>query len=175
MLIGLISDTHVPVRARQIPGRVFEIFSNVDVILHSGDLVDMSVLLELSALAPVEAVAGNVDYPEVRGKLERRRLLRLEGVSIGLIHGDGPGWDTPSRAFSAFQNADCVVFGHSHRALVEVRAGVLLVNPGSAAEPRGLSEPTVGLLRVQDRELTAQIIGLHSGSVQHKKCFRLPE
>lgn len=64
--LGLISDTHVPVRAREIPKEVFKIFDKVDCIVHAGDLVDLSVIDELERLAPVLAVCGNMDGPEIR-------------------------------------------------------------------------------------------------------------
>ncbi len=168
MLIGLISDTHIPNRSRHLPKEIFEVFSDVDMILHSGDLTEFSVLQDLLALAPVEAVAGNVDQPEVRARLSRRKLLQLEGVTIGLIHGDGPGRDTPSRALKAFPDADCVVFGHSHRPLIANRSNVLLVNPGSATDPRGLPEPTVGFLRIEAGQVTAHILGLKTRTITYQ-------
>lgn len=107
MRIGVISDTHVPVRARALPGEVFRIFAGVDLILHAGDLVTLDVLDELQAVAPVLAVRGNVDHPEVQERLPA--ALRIEvgpsgvvkveskgiagdghsspGIVIGLVHG----------------------------------------------------------------------------------------
>ena len=64
-IIGLISDTHIPKRAMCIPQRVFEIFKNVDFIIHAGDLVELTVIDELEQIAPVLAVHGNMDGPEV--------------------------------------------------------------------------------------------------------------
>ena len=66
MLIGVISDTHIPYRSRNIPSKVFEEFKNVDLILHAGDIEDLSVLDELEKIAPVKAVNGNCDHhPEL--------------------------------------------------------------------------------------------------------------
>lgn len=159
MQIGLISDTHIPRRGRYLPPRVFEIFADVDLIIHAGDLMELTVLHELSVIAPVYAVAGNTDGWDVRSKLPRRRTLEFDGYRIGVIHGDGYGGDTPTRALQAFSEVDCVVFGHSHIPLNEVRQGVLLVNPGSPTDPRGL-HPTVGLLHIEPSGLRAEIIEL---------------
>jgi len=142
-----------------LPPQVFDIFSNVDLIIHAGDLVEISVLHELSAIAPVQAVAGNTDGWDVRAVLPRRRTLELDGYRVGVIHGDGYGGDTPTRAFRAFSEVDCIVFGHSHIPFSEVRDGVLLVNPGSPTDARGL-RPTVGLLRIEAGGLKPEIIEL---------------
>ena len=79
--VGLISDTHVPKKARCIPKRVFEIFENVDYIIHAGDLVELAVVDELEQIAPVLAVHGNMDGLEVNSCLSKAQLnegFRLE-------------------------------------------------------------------------------------------------
>lgn len=83
MRIGVISDTHVPVRARALPGEVLRIFAGVDLILHAGDLVTLDVLDELRAIAPVFAVRGNVDHPEVQERLPA--VLRIEVGQSGVV------------------------------------------------------------------------------------------
>ncbi|MGE5482587.1 MAG: metallophosphoesterase family protein [Bacteroidota bacterium] len=90
MRIGVISDTHVPVRARALPGEVFEIFAGVDLILHAGDLVTLDVLEELETIAPVLAVHGNVDRVEVLARLPATR--QLEVWRNGLVKVDGKVW-----------------------------------------------------------------------------------
>jgi hypothetical protein len=90
MRIGVISDTHVPVRARALPGEVFEIFAGVDLILHAGDLITFDVLDELETIAPVLAVYGNVDRPEVLARLPAARQIKV-GVN-GLVKVDGKVW-----------------------------------------------------------------------------------
>ena len=60
-LIGVVSDTHIPARAPFLPSSLFGLLDGVDLILHAGDIEEESVLDELRALAPVEAVAGNMD------------------------------------------------------------------------------------------------------------------
>ncbi|HEY3313999.1 MAG TPA: metallophosphoesterase family protein [Bacillota bacterium] len=150
--VGVISDTHIPRRAKALPGWVREAFEGVDLILHAGDLTTLGVLDDLAELAPVEAVAGNVDAMGPAAlALPSRRVVEVGGVRIGLTHGhDGPGSSTPERALAAFreEGVAAVVFGHSHQPMNEVVDGVLLFNPGSATDPRWAGEPTVGLLTV---------------------------
>lgn len=157
--IGVLSDTHVPTRARALPPVLFEAFANVTMILHAGDLTTRRVLEELEALAPVYAVHGNVDPPEVARSLPRRRIVEVEGVRIGLIHGDGPDRaKTPERALKAFTDVDCVVFGHTHSPLCERRGGVLLFNPGSPTDRRRERQFSYGFLTVSDGRVEGEIL-----------------
>lgn len=165
MRIGLISDTHIPGRARQIPAEVLAAFRGVDLILHAGDLVALSVLDQLSAIAPVEAVAGNNDGPEVVERWGWQRQLTLEGHHIGLVHGhEGRGRHTIDRALSHFPDFDCVVFGHSHSAVVEQRGRTLAVNPGSPTDRRRWSPGlSYGFLYVEPQSIRAELRFLDQG------------
>lgn len=160
--IGVISDTHIPARGRSLPAEVFRIFADVDLILHAGDLVTLDVLTELEALAPVCAVYGNVDPPEVRRRLTARRIVEAGRFRIGLCHGDG-GRSAVEVAARAFSGVDCVVFGHSHQPLCEWRGGVLFFNPGSPTDRRREAHYSVGLLRAGEA-LTGEIIRWPGGA-----------
>ncbi len=145
MIIGLISDTH----GMPLPPDLAAVFRGAERILHAGDIGSLAILDALAAIAPVDAVFGNVDPPEVVSQLSGRRLIVVDGVRIGLTHGHrGVGQTTPDRALERFtaDAVDVVVFGHSHEPLVELRGSILLVNPGSAAQPRNQPYPTVALL-----------------------------
>lgn len=150
MLLGAISDTHIPVRAQKLPKQVFEAFDGVDLILHAGDLVSEEVILQLRAIAPVEAVAGNCDPLYLSERLPRTRLLQLAGFSIGLTHGHigSPELSTPKRALALFESSDLVVFGHSHRPYNNIVQGVHLFNPGSPTDRRGAPQHSVGLIKL---------------------------
>ena len=87
MLIGLISDTHIPDRARILPQKVLDAFSNVDLIIHAGDLTSPKVLDELEEIAPVMAVQGNMD--RANGiDLPKAKVIEAEDLKIGVIHGE---------------------------------------------------------------------------------------
>ncbi len=87
MKVGVLSDTHVPTIMKALPPIIFDIFRDVDLILHAGDIVEMSVLEELGAIAPVEAVAGNMDDSEAQGKLPYKKVITLGRYKAGIIHG----------------------------------------------------------------------------------------
>ncbi len=158
--IGVLSDTHIPSRARSLPREIFEIFKGVDVILHAGDLAREDVLLDLMELAPVEAVAGNMDPPHLERRLGERKLLEFEGVRIGLIHGHGPRATTMERAYRAFsaEKPHCVVFGHSHMPCNTIYGGVLLFNPGSPTDKRREEYPSCGILTISGGKVSGEII-----------------
>ncbi len=158
MKIGVLSDTHIPSRARALPPILFEAFADVAMILHAGDVACVDVLIELESLAPVYAVRGNIDPPELFSRLPHTRTIEVEGVTIGLIHGDGRSGRTEDRALKAFPNADCVVFGHSHAPMCERRGSVLLFNPGSPTDRRAQPKHSFGILSVRSGEISGEII-----------------
>lgn len=149
MKVLVLSDTHIPQRARALPPIIYEALAEADLILHAGDIVSQAVLDELAQFAPVHAVCGNVDPWDLWMRLPRRRLVELNGYRIGLIHGDGEdSHRTPERALAAFPGADCVVFGHTHRPLNERRGQTFLFNPGSATDRRGVPHCSFGWLHL---------------------------
>jgi len=167
--IGVISDTHIrPGGRRLLPPRIFDLFASVDLIFHAGDLNTMQVVADLEAIAPVVAVHGNNDDGEVMARLPPTRQMQIEECWIGLAHGDRghPQFTrstakTPANALSWFEGVDCVVFGHSHRSLVEwleLPGGrVLLFNPGSPTDKRWGPHHSCGLLRVDGRRLEPEL------------------
>lgn len=162
MRIGVLSDTHIPSRARHLPSSLFKAFKGVDLIIHAGDLVEESVIEELSAIAPVEAVAGNMDPYLFVTRFGRHKLLQLPGFRLGLTHGDGARRSETHRfalASLAADKPDCVVFGHTHQPFLQEVNGVLLFNPGSVTEPRGGSRRSCGIITLDVRP-KAEIICL---------------
>jgi putative phosphoesterase len=145
MRLGVISDTHGLLRAE-----VFETFKQVDHILHGGDVGTWEVLIELQALAPVTAVYGNTDSPELRGKLTQVAQLELDGFEIVVTHGDQFGLPTPTKLHDAYPRAEIIVFGHTHKPLLElVDRTVTVINPGGAGPRRFGLTPSVGILELE--------------------------
>jgi putative phosphoesterase len=153
--IGIISDTHGLLRAQ-----VFEVFDGVEHILHAGDVGDPGILDELAAIAPVTAVWGNVDGWDVRGRTEEIAEVELGGVRIVVFHGMQLGSPTPARAAAAYPHAGLVVFGHSHRPVIERVGGVLAVNPGSAGRQRFRDPVSVALAEIVDGKVAARLVDL---------------
>jgi len=151
MIIGVVSDTHMPRRGKELPGALISGLERVDMIIHAGDITEMWVLEKLSQLAPVTAVAGNVDTPEVADALGYKKVLELEGTAIGIFHGHGRGCAAEERAYRAFSGVDCIVFGHSHVPSSRKRGEVLMFNPGSPTDKRRQPRCSFGLLSLNDR------------------------
>jgi uncharacterized protein len=160
--LGVISDTHIYDRRRVIPLMVWEAFAGVDCILHAGDIARQDVLDELAALAPVHAVYGNMDPPELASTLQATLVLDLDSARIGLTHGHlGRGRTTPQCALSLFTGVEglrAVVFGHSHEPYNNVQRGVLLFNPGSPTERRRQPRPSYGFLTIEDGLVHGKIV-----------------
>jgi len=145
MRLGVISDTHGLLRAE-----VFEVFKAVDHILHGGDVGNWEILIELQALAPVTAVYGNTDGPELRGKLTQVAQVELDGFEIVVTHGDQFGHPTPTKLHDAYPRAEIIVFGHTHKPLLElVDRTVTVINPGGAGPKRFGLTPSVGILELE--------------------------
>jgi len=107
------------------------------------------VLRELEALAPVEAVYGNMDEPALRAELPERRVVEVEGARIGLLHIPGARAGREERLVSGFPGCDAVVYGHTHIPQVEQHRGVWILNPGSPTERR--RAPSHSMLVVEVR------------------------
>ncbi len=152
-VIGLISDTHGLLRPE-----VFRALDGVDAILHAGDVGGRDVLDTLAAIAPVQAVFGNVDMPGDPGLCAEVADL-VDGVTIHVSHGHELGRPTPERLLQRY-SADILVYGHTHRPLV-VRAGSrLVVNPGAAGPRRFDLRPTVARLTIRSGVAEVEIVEL---------------
>jgi putative phosphoesterase len=145
MRLGIISDTHGLLRPE-----VFDVFRDVDHILHAGDLGPLELLTELEAIAPVTAVYGNTDDGEVRSRLPAVAELELDGFRIVITHGHQFGSPTPELLNTAFPDAEILVFGHTHRPLLTiVDVVVTAINPGGAGPRRFDLPASVGILELE--------------------------
>lgn len=145
MRIGLISDTHGRLRSE-----VFDRLDGVERILHAGDIGPPELLAELATIAPVTAVYGNTDGFDIRAEVPAVAELELAGHRVVVTHGDRLGSPTPQALRKAHPSARVIVYGHTHRPLVDESEDVLVVNPGSAGAARFGIAPSVGVLTVGD-------------------------
>ena len=152
MRIGLISDTHGLIRAEALAA-----LDGVELILHAGDVGSAAVLRELRGIAPVHAVSGNVDDP-ILG-LPPQVHLTLGGLEIHVSHGHETGSPTPDNLTHRYK-ADVIVYGHTHKPLIQRRGRTLIVNPGAAGPRRFNLQPSVGLLQITGGRVTAELIHL---------------
>jgi putative phosphoesterase len=151
MLVGLISDTHGLVRPE-----VFSALEGVELILHAGDVGGRGVLAELEVVAPVRAVYGNTDTPGEPG-LSAELALKLEGVTIHVSHGHELGRPTVDRLLAKYA-ADVIVYGHTHRPLIERSGARLVINPGAAGPRRFDLKPSVARMTVENGRADVQLI-----------------
>ncbi len=185
--IGLISDTHIPHRLKQLPGAALDAFAGVDVILHAGDVDDPRVLDTLRGIAPTYAVRGNVhlqDFSDGGAMLPAVVELQLDDRHIVLTHGHRPGlpgfflkglevaaqWlrlTSPEdsnthiahRLARLYPDADIIVFGHTHQAHVEQVGDTLLINPGAVCTGKR-EKPSVARMRLGTGSPEVEIIPL---------------
>src|SRR5207244_11998240 len=102
------------------------------------------------AIAPVTAVYGNVDPPEIRSRLPQVASAELDGFEIVVTHGDQFGHPTPEKLHAAFPRAEIIVYGHTHKPLLElVDKTVTVMNPGAAGQPRFDLKPSVGIIELE--------------------------
>lgn len=154
--IVIVSDTHIPNRAKKLPQKLIEECQNADFIIHAGDWQTLDVFYELSAYAETDGVTGNVDPWEISDRFGKKKIFTFGDLKVGVIHGDGIRKTTEQRAFDAFQedDVDIIVFGHSHMPLMRDVEGITLFNPGSPTDKRRESHYSFGLLEIgEDWEL----------------------
>jgi putative phosphoesterase len=151
--VGLISDTHGLLRPEALA-----FLRGSDCIVHAGDIGDAAILTQLGALAPVTAVRGNNDKGRWAKAIAHSEILRVETVSLYVIH-DVAELDLDPVA----AGIQVVVSGHSHRPSLEQRSGVLYVNPGSAGPRRFKLPIAVAELEVAGASVKAKLVELAPG------------
>lgn len=150
MKIVVMSDTHMPKKAKHLPRTLVRDLETADYIIHCGDWQSVELYHELKQYSEVIGVTGNVDSPELKSHLHEKEILYAADFSIGIVHGHGAGKTTEKRAVEAFtQNkVDCIVYGHSHIPVLKETNGILLFNPGSPTDKRRQKEFSYGILTI---------------------------
>jgi uncharacterized protein len=160
MRVVALADTHAPRRWKSCPPPVAEQLRGADLILHAGDVCTAAVLDELTQYAPVLAVAGNNDGPDVAAWGAPPTLQAdLDGLRVAMIHDSGAAAGRLPRLRRRFPGAGLVVFGHSHIPLDDEAGGLRIFNPGSPTDRRRQPHGTVGVLRIESGQVAeARII-----------------
>jgi len=160
MKVLCISDTHADGMGK-LPAALYDALKTADLILHAGDITSPSVIDELKAIAPVEAVAGNMDGWDISNHHPDKKVVEAGGFRIGITHGAGRVTNIEERVLAIFENdnVDCIVFGHSHHPVVTWHGRVLLVNPGSPTDKRWAPYNSYAVLELTDK-ITAEIVRL---------------
>ncbi|MFG6446250.1 metallophosphoesterase family protein [Microbacterium sp. P07] len=158
----ILSDTHIPGRARALPPAVLRAADDADLIVHAGDWVSVGVLDELERHGDVLGVWGNNDGADLRARLPEIARREIEGVRFAVIHETGEARSRERRMAAAFPDVDVLVFGHSHIPW-DTRApgGQRLLNPGSPTDRRRQPHHTFLSVVVDDGELAeVQLVSL---------------
>ncbi len=139
MRIVVLADTHIRM-VEQLPKKIIDTISTVDLIIHAGDFTDVKLLDELKHLKAVKAVQGNMDSMEAKGILPFKEIIEVENKLIGITHGSGSPWGIEGRVRKMFESnsIDVIVYGHSHRSQNKVINGILFFNPGKATDSFGI-------------------------------------
>ncbi len=161
MKLLLISDTHVPKRARDIPERVWDEVDCADVVVHAGDWVDVSLLDALQGRsALLIGCWGNNDGPELRARLPETAEATLDGVHFTVVHETGGAAGRDERMARCYPGTDVLVFGHSHIPWdARSSTGLRLLNPGSPTDRRRQPHCTYMTATVKDGALSE--VALH--------------
>jgi putative phosphoesterase len=151
MRIAVISDTHAPRFWKRCPPVVARHLDTAQLILHAGDVCTPAVLEELSSFAPVHAVLGNNDGPDVAAwGASSSKQLDIDGLSVAMIHDSGPRDGRLNRMRRRFPAAELVIFGHSHIPWNQAKGNLRILNPGSPTDKRRQAHGTLALLEVAD-------------------------
>lgn len=171
MKILVLSDTHIPQAAEELPHKIYDELKSAGLLLHAGDITSLIFLKNLQKLVKdIKAVCGNMDDLSLRKILPKKEVIKVNGFTIGLIH----GWGAPSglidlvekefsagggSAFSGQKKPDIIIFGHSHQPLCLKKNGILFFNPGSPTDKVSSGTNSYGIISINDK-IDAKIVRL---------------
>jgi hypothetical protein len=139
MRIAVLADTHVNT-LENLPKKIIDAISTVDLIIHTGDFTDVQVLEELKQFGEVKAVQGNMDSMELKTRLPVKEIFEIQSKRIGITHGSGSPWGIEERVRKMFEldRIDVIVYGHSHQSQNTIIDDILFFNPGKATDSFGI-------------------------------------
>jgi uncharacterized protein len=173
MRLLLISDTHVPKRARDLPAPVWAAVDAADAVVHAGDWVDVPMLDALETRAArLIAVYGNNDGPALRARMPEIATATLDGVRLAVVHETGDAKGRETRCAARFPDTDLLVFGHSHIPWdTTAPTGLRLLNPGSPTDRRRQPYATYMTLTIADSSLhDVRLHRLRAGDQPSSTC-----
>ncbi len=151
MIIGVLSDTHINNKTEKLSLKLIQALKGVDMIIHAGDMVDLSVIEQLKSICPnIQAVSGNMDPQQVKNVFPEKAIIEAAGYRIGLIHGMGKPDNLINWAGSVFKKdkVNVIIFGHSHNGVNLLKNNILYFNPGSPTDTIFAKDNTCGIIEI---------------------------
>jgi uncharacterized protein len=162
MKIGVLSDTHMPEKAQQLPAKLCAELKTCDMVIHVGDMVTMEVAQALQKICPnFKAVCGNMDPGQIRNKFPEKAIIEAGKFRLGVKHGFGPPDKLRQIMKEAFKadKVDMIIFGHSHSPLCEKDGEIIFFNPGSPTDDIFAPYKSFGIIEINDK-IEARIVRL---------------
>jgi hypothetical protein len=162
MKVLVLSDTHIPVAKESLPPTIVEEAKKSDVCFHAGDFISYEVFKLLSAYTTVYGVSGNMDSSEIISKLPLKRIVTLENIKLGIIHGRG----APSSLLNYIDrefydnlgDINIFIFGHSHYPYDKEINGKIYFNPGSPTDEVFAPYCSYGILEIEGATIKRRIV-----------------
>lgn len=149
MKIGVISDTHLHEVNSELADIYKHYLSDVDMIVHAGDLVTLEIVDFLSQ-KPLHVVQGNMDTMDIKERYPKKKIIEVDGFRLGLIHGWGSPFGIEKRIRSEFSDIHAIIYGHSHRPANHINKGITYFNPGTATGFRITGPNSIGILDIAE-------------------------
>jgi putative phosphoesterase len=156
---GVLSDTHLLQPSTSFIHKVKKCFDTCPIIIHAGDITEMSILQAFDD-KKIYAVHGNMCSSTTRQQLPESTHFTLGSFTIGLTHGAQLGYDIESGLFDLFPEADCMIYGHTHRPVCHTIGTTLVLNPGSFQSTGRYGAPGTYAIIEADATLQAKIVTL---------------
>jgi len=161
-IVGILSDTHINSANDAFLRHCTEAFAGCDVIIHAGDLTNISILAAFKGKV-IHAVSGNMCDRNTQQTLPKEKMITIDRYSIGVSHGAGPRHNIEERVFERFPEASCIIYGHSHIPVCHTIGKTLFINPGSfQGTGRYGATGTYAILQINHKGLTGAIHSLPS-------------
>jgi uncharacterized protein len=151
----------LPRGRRRLPPDCLELIARADLVLHAGDFTSVAAFDELSSLAPLHGVHGNIDEPELQAALPERLVVEAGPLRIGMVHDAGRSEGRAARLVAAFPGCDAIVYGHTHLPEISRHGDVWILNPGSPTERRRAPHRSLLTVAVDGDRLQPRLVVLH--------------
>jgi len=158
MKILVLSDTHMPRTAEDLPVCIYEEIEKSDMVIHAGDFVEIEILNKLRKLKTLKAVCGNMDSQAIRDELKQKEIIEIGKFKIGLMHGYGAPAGLVNTVASEFTGVDMIIFGHTHSPVNMTKDGVIFFNPGSPTDTVFAKINSFGIIEVTDDTINGKIV-----------------